>query len=316
MATNDSLGSDHLLNILNKRLVELDELRGSDGLAIDVANSLQATLSAYAGDLTHNGLIQILLKLHDTFLDCRPRIANAIFDLQHALLFLMDNEQAALPELNSHIRKLIEDKTRRRDLVAEHAMKLFQSPHVALIHSHSRTLLRIFENAAKACPQLKIILASQSAGKTRQMVKELQLQKTNFEVVPEYAISHVVSSISIAIFGALTLNREEVITGPGSASLLSQLRNAGVASYVALTTDKFSYWKRRVESAFRRKHQIRSEGVEYERHSYSHDIVPLPLFSAIISEKGILTAAELDGVYTALETEFRNREKRIEGIVI
>lgn len=304
-----------LLNVLNRHLLQLDRVAGSDAIAVDFARALHATLRDFRGERTKEGILRELLYMHDLLLELRPRMANVMEDIQRVIHFVHLQPGLDLPATLAFLEGLIAQKAERRATAARHAATLFTAPRCLLLHSYSGTLATVLENLRSA-PQLPcIIVAEQAAVRTRPLLESLERARLKYRVVSEFAISHIVEEVSLALFGALTLNSDgQVVMAPGSANLIARLRDNAVECYVILTTNKWSYWTDETTTAFCEVRHKQQGGVRYQKQVFSHDAVALDRFSGLITEGGVLTPAAARELYTQRRSQFLTAEAEIAAL--
>ncbi|MCB0332533.1 MAG: hypothetical protein KDD55_03470 [Bdellovibrionales bacterium] len=303
-----------LLPTLNSQLVRLDRTYGSDALAVDFVHALMDTLKKFEGDRSIANLRVELLHLYDLFLASRPRMSNLSLDLQKLVLFIDEHPDATTKDLHTYLVEFLALKRTRRKSAVEHAIELITPQTRLLVHSYSSTLMALLAYCAKKDKRPKVSVAGQDQIKTDKIVRHLNEHGYTFQVVSEYAISHVINEIDLAFFGGLTLNaREQVVLGPGSASLISQLRSYQIACYVLLTCNKFSFWDERSELAFREARKKSLDHFTYEKHVFSHDVLPLKSLTGVITERGVKTPEQAVQLFTDLQAWYLGNEKKIRG---
>ena len=304
-----------LLPTINQQLVYLDRHYGSDALAADFVLSLISTIEDYTGDDSPEALQLGLVEIYNLLLACRPRMANLIFDLQELLIHTIDEPELSRDTVRSRLLELLALKRTRRQESVQHALTLLEETKTLLLHSYSSTLNVLFSELSKKEWTPDIILAAQDEKKTERMIHLLQKHNFNYRVVTEFAISHVMDEIDLALFGGLTLTSDmQVVMGPGSASLVSQLDAHEVASYVMLTTNKFSFWEETTLSAFREDREKCLGDFSYVKQVYSHDTLPMSLLEGIITERGILTPHQAQSSFRHLQQEFFEHEERVRAL--
>lgn len=158
----------------------------------------------------------------------------------------------------------------------------------------------------------RIIVAGQEKEKSERIIQALHKNSFEFFVVSEFSISHVLDQIDLALFGGLTLNSEgALVLGPGSASLIAQLRAHNIPSYVYLPTNKFSLWQEPRETAFKEIRSKQLGEIEYNKHVFSHDTLPSEHVTGIITEKGVLTPQQAIEALVSLQHKFCDHEASI-----
>lgn len=302
--------------VLNRQLVSLDRLRGADQLGEEFVRSLKRTYQTYSGDTNRYALIRELLDLYDILLACRPRMANLILDLQKTLIFLAEKENAGVLDLSNFTDSLLRLKKARMDRAGEAGAEVLSRGQTILLHSHSRTLKFILEHAVGKVELPDVIVAEQDQNKTTRLMISLKRCGYKFKVVSEYSLSHVLEELDFALFGALTLDSHgNLIVGPGSSALMCQLSRARVPVYLAITTNKLSFWEDSFDAAFSELRKKERAGIEYEKQVFSHDLIPLDVCKGIITERGVLTPPQMRMVFDKMQRAFLDREKLIRSLV-
>lgn len=304
-----------LLNTINHLLINLDEKYGADALGADFLIALIETLDEYTGDSSAENLQRGLYEIYETILACKPRMANITLDLQTLLSETLKNPAFTHQDLRHRLLELLAAKRTRRQESVQHTMGVIADSKNILLHSYSSTINTLLKTLSKESKKPEVLLAAQEKAKTKRIIRLLQKLGYSYRVVSEYSIAHVIGEIDCALFGGLSLtNSMDVVMGPGSASLLSQLHAQGIETYVLLTTNKFSLWEEPYDIAFREDRPKESDGLSYLHETYSHDVLPLSLITGLITEHGILSNEETEVKFKALQKEFFEREKIIDSL--
>lgn len=301
-----------LLPTINKQLVHLDRTYGSDALAADFVLALISTLDDYNGDDSPQKLQLNLIEIYNLLLACRPRMANLTLDLQELLLHTIETKDFSKETLRRRLFELLGEKRSRRKESVQHALGLIEESKTILVHSYSSTLNELFKEVSKRKITPFVILAAQEERKTERLIHLLHKFGFEYRVVCEFAISHVIEEIDLALFGGLTLTSDmQVLMGPGSASLVSQLHSHNVSSYVMLTTNKFSFWEEATQRAFQMDREKSLGDFSYIKQVYSHDMLPANLLEGIITEEGILTPRQAQAVFKKMQQHFFENEAKV-----
>ena len=163
----------------------------------------------------------------------------------------------------------------------------------------------------------RVILGEQDIEKTETIIEALDKAGIPFQVVPSYMLSHVDEEIDVLFFGCVTLKSTyQFVMDPGSAAIVSEFHIEKKPIYLFSTTSKFALWKAEPRHAVyahkhMRKHTTRP--IRFERLKFSHDRVPLDLFTSVITEIGIFTPDELKEVYNKKFDERKKWRKQLMG---
>lgn len=303
------------LPVLNRLLVQLDEKNGARALGDDMLKAMKTTIDDYDGEKDGKALLQQLLDLHNLLLACRPRMAHAIHDVQDLMIYLINRPDAGAEQLKNYINELLKKNEKEIEDTLNNALPLFIEEKEILIHSHSNTIQRLLEFLEHAEKKPVVYVAGQEPTKTEKIIKDLHRGAFTYHVVSEYSIVHVLERLDMAIFGALTLNNnQEIILGPGSGSIIAQLKKANIEVYAILNRTKFSYWTEQTETAYSEVRIKSALGVPYEKTVFSHDVVPLDYFTGIIADEKIYTPDDARKVYEEEQQKFVKNEEIISTI--
>ena len=198
----------------------------------------------------------------------------------------------------------------------ENGLQCVKDGDSILIHSHSRTVLNIIEQAYQEKKKIRVVLAEQEEEKTHEMIVFLQDREIPFVVVPEFMLSHVEQEITKVFLGGITLNNtHSFITDAGTNSVVSEFHHAKVPIYIFLTTKKFSLWdagkKEQTYKVTQKKSEHHPEKeVTYERIKFSHDRVPVDLLDYVVTEEGKFTPKEMVKIFDKRYKDFAEWRKK------
>lgn len=301
-----------LLETLGRQIRELDRANGSQALGDDFLKALAASVSQFDDRGTLARVERELVSLYDVLLDCHPRMANILFDLQYCILHLSSEGGDPSVKVEELVKELLRRKEARLEQATQHAVSFFKEERCLLLHSYSTSLIHLLNRAAKHAVKPKVIVAAQEKEKTDKVIRTLTREGFDFYVVSEYSLSHVIDQVDTAIFGGLTLNQDaDLVLAPGSASLIAQLSGHEIPRYVYLPTNKFSLWAEPPLTAFKEVRSKLLEGIEYEKHVFSHDVISSRQVTGVITEKGILPPEGAMEVFRSLQDKFADHERRI-----
>ena len=217
-------------------------------------------------------------------------------------------------EAKKQIRKIIKLRKNNKKKILKYAEKINVNNKTILIHDHSHTVQDVLCHYKYLGKKFKVIIAEQDFDKTHDNIERFYKAGIPFKVVPAYMLSHVHEQIDMAFFGALTLKDSmEFVMDPGTIGTISEFHVIDVPIYMFINTTKFSLWKSRPKGEiFTREHKRmhHSKPIEYDRIKYSHDRVPLKLFSKVVTNEGIFDAKEMKRSFDKKLRDYLNlREK-------
>lgn len=243
-----------------------------------------------------------------------PRIAFLIFMvitiMEQFEEFQTAHEGASLEEEKIALSEIIQSViTRRKQSVQKLIFAsegIIKNNTTIMLHDPSHTLFDILLHAQKMGKKFKIMVAEQESEKTAIIIDFLQKNSFEFTVVPEYLLSHIEKDIDLVLGGGTTVNSlYEVVADAGTHSLVSEMKEAGVPIYIAITTDKFSLWKAEEHHAHKQQKHVTSSGVEYDKLIFSHDRFPIFWATGFITNKGVLSAEQVKEFY---DEEYQKQE--------
>lgn len=199
------------------------------------------------------------------------------------------------------IQKILKsNKSHRKDLI-HFAEDIDVEGKTILIHDHSHTVQDVLAHYKHMGKHFKVVIAEQDFEKTHSNIERMHGSGISFQVVPAYMLSHVHDQIDMAFFGGVTIkNTMHIVMDPGTYGTISELAVDNIPSYMFIDTNKFSLWKSKHRGGIfihRHKRMHYSKPIEYERIKYSHDRVPVKLFSKIVTNKGVFTPTEIKGMF-------------------
>ena len=305
---NDSSAKE----VLNRLLIQLDDMNGTRGVGDDCLNALVETLKSFSGPKDGQDLIDLLMELHDLFMDCRPRMPQIIHDVQNLMIELKDQE-ISMDRVAQLATELNESRGARIEASVLSGLTPLEGRKGLLLHTHGKTIEQFLLRAKSELPSLpNLFVASQQPDKTATLIQFLNDHNFDFSVVSEHSIAHIADQVDIALFGCLTLNSEEqVVLAPGASSLVAQLASLNVERYVLLTTYKFSFWQDLDVHAFKEIRRKTLEQQNYSKLVFSHDFLDVNLFTGIIVENQVLTPSETILLYEQERKAFQERERKI-----
>ena len=304
--------SAELIRAINRQMLELDRLNGAILLSVDVVRALQATMETYEGSIEKQALIHEFCNLHDLFMGCRPRMAQVLLDTQKTLLHISEQDNPSVEGVKDLLEQNIEDKREVADKIVELTSTLLGPEKTLFVHSYSTHLDKTLDHLAELDQKPKIIVAEQEDVKTLKVLKGLNKNAYEYNVVSEYSASHILEKVDVAMFGALTLNHhQQIIMAPGSSGLVSDLFRASIPIYILLPTEKFSYWEDDHELTYKETRHKDKYNLTYQKEIFSHDILPLKLFAGVITEEGIMNGSEAMVLFSKLQEEFISTERQI-----
>ena len=201
----------------------------------------------------------------------------------------------------AHVDEILRNNKEKKSKILKNAMDINVEGKTILIHDHSHTVQDVLVSLKRAGKHFRVVIAEQDYDKTHSNIERMHKAKIPFQVVPAYMLSHVHDQIDMAFFGSVTLkDTMHFVMDPGTAGTISEFHLDKVPIYMFINTMKFSLWKSKERGEiFIRKHKRKHscQPIEYERIKYSHDRVPVKLFHRIVTDRGVMTPAQLKDLF-------------------
>lgn len=298
---------------LNAILVEMEHDHGTRDTCVHFLECLKGAL-----ENTRFGGAKDVRKqftdFYDLFTCMKPRMAiiqNYLDDVLERLA-KSDPAEDATALVGSMIEDVCaaeKDNAERNERLKKEAVKLVAHQSTILIHSNSHTVLETLEMASRTHKKFKVIVAEQDSTCTLDVLKFLNAHTIPFTVIPEYMLSSVEMDINCMLIGAVTLKHDmHFVVDAGTKALVSEMNAAKIPVRLALTTNKFSYWK--TKPALQTLKSVKSVAhphadFTFERVKFSHDRLPLDQVASIVTEEGVFTPAQLREAYRAKHEAYK-----------
>ncbi len=296
--------SKKLLSSASTLFRESEQIVGTRDFCFSAIKSLSSAITTFSG--SKEELREELKNMVYLVKNTSPRISLLMFMFfkikELFFQYLDENPNVSIREAKQKLKFIIEEVRVRRLQSFQKLIKcsdsVIEGGDVILLHDASHSVFDILCEAQKKNIYFSILLAEREKKKNILILRFLIDNNIDFQVVPEYLLSHVKSNITKAIFGAVTINSlHEVVSDAGTGSIVAQMREWNIPVYVPITNDKFSLWKAKEHHTYKTtKHKI-SDNLEYDKLSFSHDRYKTDLVTCFITNKGLLSAKELNDMY-------------------
>jgi len=307
------------LNALSSLFRETEQMSGTRDFCFLALDSLEKAIEDFSGNKE-----ELIIEIHDVMEMVRstsPRISLLMFMFfsinKEFKLFCKNNTDTSLSikgykkALKQIIITTKEDRIKSAHKLIKHSSSVIQDGDIVLLHDASHSIFDILCKAKEEGKNFSIMLAEREKKKNMIILRFLTKHNFSFQVIPEYLLSYIQKDITKAIFGAVTINSlHEIVCDAGTSSIVSQLKQWNIPIYVPITTDKFSLWDAKEHHSYKtKKHKI-NDGIEYDKLSFSHDRYPTNSVDFFITNKGILTAEELNTKYDQYFSEQKEWRKQ------
>jgi len=298
----------------SKLLLELETERGATDLATMVFNTMSHAITDLQVDSAEK-MKEELEKLYQLLSHTKPRFGIINYYLNQ-LKATWQKDSADLETLRKKMSKTLQkiqaEIEESKTEVLNHLDSIPVTGKTILIYDHSHTVHKILKHLSHhQRKKFNVIIAEQDYQKTHENIEVLHALKIPFRVVPDYMLCHIHEEIDVVFFGATTLkDTMHFVMDPGSYGLVSQFNSFDISCYLFCCTSKFSLWKskERDELSFKQDRRAHPhKPIEYERLKYSHDRVAAEKFTAIVTDEGVFSPKEIEGVFLEKLKEFGHK---------
>ena len=273
---------------IDKLFRDLIRVNSTSATSIIGLNSIQMAIEELV--CNNKDLEAEITKLSNAIKNTQPRM----FPLDN-LMLILDKEIKLLVDKNKltkdSISKLLDIFKERLesdvDSLVEQGIKWIQDGDFIVIHSIEENIEHLIPQAKKSGKKFKILVLKQDIVTTGEILKILNDNHIEFEVIPEYDLIHYMDNISKLFIGTQALtNDNHIICDPGTSNIVSECHIHEIPIFLFLKTLKFSHYPASDQNI--RKNSFHDEygGIEYEFSIHSNDIIKLDLISHIITENG------------------------------
>jgi translation initiation factor eIF-2B subunit alpha len=300
--------------------LDIEKEAGTSQLNYHVMKALEKAIHDFI-EIDEEDFFTQFQELIESVKDTKPKIALIIDHFFHIWKHLCEAQKQPHPE--GHLyweRKIIDQikcfrtQTKKyNQTIRDFGVREIINGDVILVHSNSRTVLNVLKKAVRVKKKFHVILAEQELEKTQVLIEQLSKAGVEFQVVPEYMLSHVMNVVTKVFLGGVTLNsRGFVVADAGTSPIVSDFHLHKTPLYLFISTKKFSLWKTAETdhaSKIKTKKLHGYRNIYFERVKFSHDRIELDLFNYIVTEKGILTPDETRELYKKRYDERENWRK-------
>lgn len=297
------MNRDEKIGVFSQLFRDLEAEVGTRDMAMLLFDALVDAIQAFSAKNSHEFCEQFI-QLTEIVRGTEPKfgIVNYNFSkLSKEFGQCVDNskfsEKKWKREAIKRVTSIFKEASQQKGLLLKYAEKIDVEGKTILIHDHSHTVQDVLKHFKSIGKHFKVIIAEQDYEKTHGNIERLHAAGIPFQVIPSYMLSHIHSKIDMAFFGAVTLkDTMHFVMDPGTHSIVSEFHVEKVPIYMFIETTKFSYWRSKVRGEVFIRHDIRkhhSMQIEYERVKYSHDRVPLNLFTSVVTNKGMFSPTKL-----------------------
>lgn len=282
-----------------------DNISGAAELARDAVEVLAvlakqaeaSDLGSFLGELSATGRRVI---------QAQPAMA-PLFNLVNGVLSNLDaagSLEEARQQVQASARGFAEELASSGERIAVEALTLLSDGCTVLTHSRSSTVLAALLLARSKGLEFEVVCTeSRPLYEGRKVAEVLGKDGIRTTLVTDASVSHVVPRVDLVMVGADSVSGEGLVNKMGTCGVALAARAHGVPFYALCGTEKFlpsSYPYFEIEA--RDPEEVwpgYPQAVEVL--NYYFEVTPLEYVSGLVTEKGMLTQAELEEMLGGLK---------------
>ena len=246
------------------------------------------------------GLADKINKLSDSIKKTQPRM----FPLDN-LMLILDREVQSLLNANQLTKKsiinLIDDFKLRLDSdldsLIQKSLEWIEDGDFIVIHSIEENIENLIPEASQRGKNFKILVLKQDIITTGKILKILNENNIDFEVIPEYDLVHYFGEITKLFIGTQALTNDNyIVCDSGTSNIVSECHIHKVPICLFLKSLKFSHYPASDQNIRKNSYKDEYDGVEYNYSIHSNDVIKLDLIDHIITEKGEVSINDISSI--------------------
>ena len=247
-----------------------------------------------------NDLAGEIRKLSDTVKHTQPRM----FPLDNLMLIFdkkiqsLTNEKQLTRESVDMILKTFRIRLESDlDALVENGVGWIKDDDFIVIHSIEENIEHLVPEAKKKGINFKILVLKQDIITTGEILKILNDNQIEYEVIPEYDLVHYFDKITKLFIGTQALTNDNyLICDPGTSNIVSECHIHNIPIVLFLKTLKLSHYPVSDQNIRKNSYKDEHGGVEYSFSIHSNDIIKLELINHIITEKGEIEKGHIPAI--------------------
>jgi len=247
-----------------------------------------------------NDLAGEIRKLSDTVKHTQPRM----FPLDNLMLIFdkkiqsLTNEKQLTRESVDMILKTFRIRLESDlDALVENGVGWIKDDDFIVIHSIEENIEHLVPEAKKKGINFKILVLKQDIITTGEILKILNDNQIEYEVIPEYDLVHYFDKITKLFIGTQALTNDNyLICDPGTSNIVSECHIHNIPIVLFLKTLKLSHYPVSDQNIRKNSYKDEHGGIEYSFSIHSNDIIKLELINHIITEKGEIEKGHIPAI--------------------
>jgi len=280
-----------------------DRTHGAGELARQAVHVLEAAAErSRADDVV--GFLDELSEVGQVLMSARPSMAPIRNIVNRLLLLLLEQTEAkdvrSLRQFAiSRADEIISESSQAVLQIMLHAREIMASDDRVMTHSYSSTVVLLLKDIASRDGNIDIIITRSGAGRTgEQITRELGDCGLRITFIDDTAVGLYIPTVNKVLLGADTVCTDGVMNGVGSYPLALMAARHGVPVYILADTLKFdtSLGHEEMDIEDRDVLELADPVSLPQTVSVSNphfDMTPLELITGIVTERGIMTPADV-----------------------
>ena len=227
-----------------------------------------------------------------------PDIASALIQAQPSMapIYNLAQRVLAASDVKTACIEFLDSMERNAARVAEFAASLIEDGMTVMTHSFSSTVLAACREARQNGKRFSVICPeSRPVCEGVALAASLGMHGIGASVITDAAVYRLLPEARLVWVGADAVSRRGISNKTGTALMALAAREVGVPFYPLCSSDKFlpSSYDPPPESPKSPQEIMDRELPQVTAVNYYFDLTPLACVTGVVTEKGILTRAEL-----------------------
>jgi len=249
-----------------------------------------------------------IMKLSNTIKNTQPRmfpLDNLMLILDKKIQSLNNNQQLTKQSVLTILHSLKSRLESDLKIMVKSGSEWIRDGDFIVIHSIEENIEHLIPEAKKRGIKFKILVLKQDILTTGRILKILDENQIDFEVIPEYDLIHYFDEITKLFMGTQALTNDNfLVCDPGTSNIVSECHIHKIPIILFLKTLKFSHYPAADQNIRKNSFQDEHDGIEYTFSIHSNDIIKLELINHIITEKGEITRENLTALREQMVAEY------------
>ena len=291
---------------IDKLFRDLSRVYSTSATSIIGLDSIKAAIEELV--CNDSDLATEIRKLSDAVKNTQPRmfpLDNLMLILDKKIQSLTDEKQLTKESVNMILKSFRIRLQSDLDALVENGVGWIKDDDFIVIHSIEENIEHLIPEAKNRGINFKIMVLKQDIVTTGKILKILNNNQIEYEVIPEYDLVHYFDKITKLFIGTQALTNDNyLICDPGTSNVVSECHIHNIPIILFLKTLKLSHYPVTDQNIRKNSFQDEHDGVEYSFSIQSNDFIKLELMSHIITEKGEITKDQIPNILDQIIAEY------------